>query len=297
MTVYTVITPVRNEEDHVRSLAAALAAQTSRPARWVITDNGSTDATGATARELAARYSWVTLLETGEQGELMRGGPIVRAFHAGLEHLDLEPDIVVKLDADITFEPDYFERLITEFENDERLGIASGTCYERDAEGIWRQRHGTGAGVWGANRAYRWDCLQSLLPLEERMGWDTLDLLKASIRGWDARVVVDLPFRHHRPEGVRDGGRGRAWATQGRAAHYMGYRFSYLLARTSYRALHDPAALALLTGYAAAWLRRAPRCADAELRAQLRHLQSWRNLPQRIRETRRPRATIRPSSD
>jgi poly-beta-1,6-N-acetyl-D-glucosamine synthase len=297
MTRYAVITPVRNEQDHVRSLAAALAAQTSSPARWVITDNGSTDATEATVRELAARYSWATLLDTGHQGELMRGGPIVRAFHAGIEHLDFEPDIVVKLDADITFEADYFERLLTEFEKDDRLGIASGSCYERDPEGTWRQRHGTGAGVWGANRAYRWECLRELLPLEERMGWDTLDLLKASVHGWRTKVVEELPFRHHRPEGVRDGSRMRAWASQGRAAHYMGYRFTYLLARTLYRALRDPAALALLAGYAAAALRREPFCSDAALRASVRQAQSWRQMPARIREARRPRAAMHPGAD
>lgn len=293
---YAVVTPVRNDEQHLRSLAQALEAQTVRPDQWVIADNGSSDGTPAVAKELASSSSWIAALEAGAQGDLMRGAPIVRAFHAGLERLDGEPDVLVKLDADISFEPDYFERLLDEFAADPSLGIASGSCYEQGTDGVWRQRHGTGAGVWGANRAYRWECLRSLLPLEERMGWDTLDLVKASIRGWETRVI-ELPFRHHRPEGVRDGRRTQAWANQGRAAHYMGYRFSYLLARTAYRALRDPSALALLAGYASAQFRREPRCPDRALRSSVRRSQRWRQLPTRIREARRPRAALGPGAE
>ena len=289
---YVVVTPVRNEAKSLPSLAEALAAQTEQPQRWIIADNGSTDSTRATALELGSRYPWAAAFDVATDGELMRGAPIVRAFHAALEELDSEPDVVVKLDADITFEADHFERLLAEFETNPALGIASGVCYERGDDGVWRQRHGTGAGVWGAARAYRWACLQAILPLEERMGWDTIDMIKASVRGWDARVVEDLPFRHHRPEGIRDGSRARSWAIQGRASHYMGYRFSYLLVRTLYRSLQDPSAVALLWGYLAAALRRQPTCADSDVRAYLRRAQSVRRLPLRIREARKPRASL-----
>ncbi len=150
----------------------------------------------------------------------------------------------------------------------------------------------TGAGVWGANRAYRWPCLRTILPLEERMGWDTIDLVKAMVHGWHARVFHELPYRHHRPEGERDGSRARTWATQGRAAHYMGYRLSYLLVRTLYRSLQEPAAVGLLWGYIDARLRRETTCSDADVRAFIRRSQSFRRLPLRIREARRPRTQL-----
>ena len=50
----------------------------------------------------------------------------------------------MKLDADITLDPDHFERLLAEFERNPRLGVASGTCYEIHADGKWRQRHVAG---------------------------------------------------------------------------------------------------------------------------------------------------------
>ena len=85
--------------------------------------------------------------------------------------------MVVKVDADIDFEPDFFERLIGRFEADARLGIASGTCYERE-NGEWVRRTKADTTVWGATRAYRADCLADLEALEPCMGWDGLDELQ-----------------------------------------------------------------------------------------------------------------------
>jgi glycosyltransferase involved in cell wall biosynthesis len=289
---YAVVTPVRNEAANLRTLADALAEQSLLPELWLIVDTGSTDGTSALVDELQAAYSWVRGLEERSPGAVTRGGPIVRAFHAGLRALDSDVDAVVKLDADITVEPDHFARLLEAFAADQRLGIAGGTCYERDTDGVWRQRHGTGPGVWGANRAYRRACLDEILPLEERMGWDTVDLIKATVRGWRTAVLDELPFRHHRVEGARDGKRTQTWAVQGRVSYFLGYRPSYVVLRTLYRALKEPAALALLRGYLDALLRREPRCADESVRRYVRHSQSLRELPARAAEARRPREEL-----
>ena len=123
-------------------------------------------------------------------------------------------------------------------------------------------------------------------PLEERLGWDGIDEFKANARGWSTRTQLDLPFHHHRPEGSRDGGMHRARITQGRTAHYMGYRPWYLATRSLWLALRDPSALALIWGYAGAALRGEPRCADPAVRAYVRSQQSPRNLPARAREAR-----------
>ena len=241
--------------------------------------------------ELARERPWVRL--TSSNGtSLERGAPIVRAFHSALTELEPLPDVVVKLDADISMDPEYFERLLDEFRHDPQLGIASGTCYERDSAGTWRQRHGTGPAVWGACRAYRRECLRDILPLEEHMGWDTLDLMKANLRGWSTKVVYELGFRHHRVEGERDGHRLRTSIIQGEGAYFMGYRPSYLAVRTLYRLPRNPAAIGLLIGYTRAAWAREPRCSDLELQAYVRREQSWRKLPVRAREALRPRAAL-----
>jgi glycosyltransferase involved in cell wall biosynthesis len=279
---YALVTPVRNEVDNLPVLAACLAAQTTPPQCWVIVDSGSFDGSVEVARRLEDEYDWVRSFAGPAAGKTMRGAPIVRAFLAGLAALDIPVDVVVKLDADVTMEPDYFERLVAAFQADDRLGIASGICCELEGE-AWVPSYGTRDHVWGASRAYRSTCLQQVLPLEERQGWDEIDAIRAHVLGWTTRTIFDLEFRHHRPEGARDGSR-RRWLDQGATAHYMGYRVSYLLLRTLFQAVRDPMALAMLWGYVAAALSRAPRWSDHEARALLRRQQRLSALPLRAAE-------------
>jgi glycosyltransferase involved in cell wall biosynthesis len=279
---YAVVTPVRNEADNLPRLAGCLARQTAHPVAWVIVDNGSTDDTRTIARRLERQHAWIRTLEVPGERDPERGRPIVRAFHAGIASFGDLPDVVVNLDADISFEPDFFARLLAEFSADPTLGIAGGTCHER-VRGMWRPRHVTGTTVWGATRTYRRSCLELVLPLDERLGWDGIDEFKANAAGWRT-ATFDVPFRHHRREGERDRGRRHARAAQGRTAHYMGYRPWYLGLRALFQAVRDPSALAMLWGYARAAAAGEPRCADDAVRGYVRNQQSLRRLPLRARE-------------
>jgi glycosyltransferase involved in cell wall biosynthesis len=280
---YAIISSVRNEADALPRLADSLRRQTRLPFRWVIVESGSQDATVQAADAITSECDWARLLVLPEAGPSQRGAPIVRALHAGIKAVDGEPDVVVNVDADVTMEADYFERLLDAFERDPALGIASGSAWEQ-RDGAWRPRFVTGGTVWGATRAYRWACLQDVLPLEARHGWDGIDQLKARARGWRTKTFTDLPFLHHRPEGSRDGSTWAHWFANGDTAYFMGYRPWYLLARMLYRLRHDRAAFGLVAGYAAAAVRRSPRLADPEARRVLRADQSPRALLRRRRE-------------
>jgi glycosyltransferase involved in cell wall biosynthesis len=280
---YALVTPARNEEANLGRLAGAIDRQTLKPEAWIVVDTGSTDGTVALVRELGRRMPSAQLISIGGTERPMRGAPIVRGFIAGMGALEHAPDVVVKLDADLSFEADYFERLMSAFNTDPHLGLASGICTELH-NGQWQPLYGTRSHVWGASRAYRWRCLQEVLPLEERRGWDEIDAIKAQIRGWRVRTLGDLVFRHHRPEGHRDGPSLKRWFRIGGEAHYMGYRFSYLVVRAFWRSLRDPRALVMVGGYVGAVIARQRRCPDTAVRAHLRKEQSMRRLPLRLRE-------------
>ncbi|HZT91496.1 MAG TPA: glycosyltransferase family A protein [Gaiellaceae bacterium] len=280
---YAVISPVREESANLQRLASCLAEQTMLPARWVIVDNGSSDDTPEVAAALARQYEWAESTTAAAAPTAGPGAPVVRAFHTGLALLPEEHDIIVKQDADTSMASDYFERVLTAFAADDRLGIAGGSCYE-ERDGRWVEINVTGDHVRGASRFYRRECLDDVLPLEERLGWDGIDELKAAVRGWRTRIVRDAPFYHHRRVGQRDGASTARWRRQGVGAHYMGYRFTYLLLRTAHHALKNPAAVAMVSGYVGAALRRESRLADQDVRHYLREQQRLRRLPARWRE-------------
>jgi len=280
---YAVITAAKNEARNLPRLARSLVAQTVTPSTWVIVDDGSSDGTYETAVDLAEEHSWIHPLRLGTEGAPARGGPVVRAFHEGLEALDAECDVIVKLDADVSMDERYFEHLLDVFGSDPSLGMASGICYELEG-GEWTPRHVTASHVVGPARAYRRECLDEILPLEERMGWDGLDEVKANVLGWRTRNVPELAFHHHRIQGRRDGSRRRHWKNLGASAHYMGYRPSYLLVRAAFRGLKEPSAFAMVWGWASAALRREPQYADPRVREHIRARQTLRHLPERARE-------------
>ena len=295
---YSLVTPVRDESANLPRLAASVIGQTKLPSEWLIVDNGSRDSSRTIAAQLANSFEWIHALNIpAASGPIQRGLPSVRAFTRGLEMLRSHPDIIVQLDADVSFGRDYFERLVDAFVSDQSLGIASGSALEKGASGSWRRRHVTGASVWGASRAYRRDCLMDVMPLEERVGWDGIDEMKARARGWSTRTLVDVLFFHHRPEGARDGNRRAAWAARGRAAHFMGYRWWYLALRAMHHALRDPAALSMILSFSAAHARRRPRCSDPTVCRLVREDQKVSALPSRFREAMGRAATTadRPS--
>ncbi len=279
---YALVTPARNEAENLRRLGDCVLAQTVLPLTWVIVDNGSTDETPELASELATIEPWIVVVSAPGEAVPVRGGAVVRAFNAGLARVGERADVVVKLDADVSFERDHFERLLERFSGDPRLGIASSLCLE-ETDGSWRARYSTRSHVRGAVRAYRRGCLEDVLPLEERMGWDGIDEIKAAVRGWRTATLPEIVFFHHRTLGAREDARAK-WVRQGEMAHFMGYRLSYLILRALYRAVREPKALAMVWGYADAVRRGRPRYADSEVRDWLRREQSLRRLPRRARE-------------
>src|ERR1700682_616650 len=130
-TKYVIITPARDEEAYLRNTIESMVKQTILPTEWVIVNDGSTDRTGQIIDEYAARYPWIRAVHRTNRGFRKAGGGVVDAFNDGYRQVACtEWDYIVKLDGDLSFEPDYFERCFNHFANETRLGVGGGVmCY------------------------------------------------------------------------------------------------------------------------------------------------------------------------
>ena len=63
-----------------------MTAQTTKPVRWVIVSDGSTDGTDEIVKRYVAQHSWIELVRMPERRERDFSGK-VQAFYAGYERV------------------------------------------------------------------------------------------------------------------------------------------------------------------------------------------------------------------
>jgi poly-beta-1,6-N-acetyl-D-glucosamine synthase len=262
---YVVITPVRDEEEYLERTIRSVIGQTVRPAEWVIVDDGSTDRTGEIIDKYAGKYDWIRALHRVNRGFRQPGGGVVETFYDGYGSLvSRDWNFVVKLDGDLSFEPDYFEKILTRFLAKPKLGIAGGTLYHL-SNGLKRIERSPRFHVRGPTKVYRRECWEQIGGLWAAAGWDTVDEVKANMLGWKTMTIPDVHAIHNRPTGRADG----IWSDsvkRGLICYSVGYHPLFTLARCLYHVPNKPYALRSIGmgyGFMRAWLKSAPRIKEA----------------------------------
>jgi glycosyltransferase involved in cell wall biosynthesis len=213
------ITPVRNEADHLESVAASMAAQVHRPSCWVIVVNGSTDGTEAVADRIADKHpDWVVALSLDIPGQRSFRAK-AHAVMAGVE--DVEPDaydLIACVDGDVVLPPDYFAGVAAAFDADPMLGVCGGVYREPVGRNGRIGRHSAGhvPGPAQVLRAETFRAVGGYWPLEFG-GLDAAACYRARQLGWTTRALSELEFRHLRTMGTGGGvSRVRAEYLKGR---------------------------------------------------------------------------------
>jgi len=275
---YITITPARDEERFLPFLIESIAQQTIKPWRWIIIDDGSTDATAALADAAAQENPWIQVHHLARGRALKRGGASIVMRHLPREVWQ-DADFILRLDADISFGPAFVQSLMAEFERDPKLGIAGATLLERRGRALRHDRP-PAFHVRGATKMYTRACFEAIGGLEAGPGWDTIDETRAMMRRFRTRSFTHIKAIHHRPLGAADG-RWRVLVAGGRAAYHAGYSPLFLAARAARRGLSAPlglAAILMISGYAGAYMRGEPRTAEPDLVRFVRQQQMRRLL-------------------
>ena len=279
---YVLISPCRNEADFMRQTLETVIAQSVRPARWVIVDDGSTDATPRILAEYAARHDWITIVTRTDRGRRAVGPGVIEAFYAGYETIDPDAfDYICKLDLDLNLPPRYFEILMQRMEAQPRLATCSGKAYIHKGGALVNERHGDETSI-GASKFYRMRCFREIGGFVREVMWDGIDGHRCRMLGWTACSWDDpeLRFIHLRPMGSSQQGILTGRMRHGAGQYFMGTGFVYMLANAVNRVNEKPVllgSLAMLWGWLRSALQRKPRYGEPAFRRFLRRYQ-WRAL-------------------
>lgn len=287
---YVVVSPVKDEEKSIEITIRAVLNQTMRPIRWTIVDDGSSDQTASIVERYAAVHDWIQLLRLPPHGGRNLGWAEIRAFASGYEIVkSVEHDFLVKLDGDLDFAPDYFEQIFMRFCEEDRLGIASGDCLERTGD-EWLRSSGPSYHAVGASKVIRRKCFEDIGGFVLHRGWDTVDEIRAQVKGWKTGHFEHVKFYHLRKEGAACGALSTG-ILHGEVYYWTGGGGLFLLLKVLHRSVmvrpYLLGGLALLWGYVRLWVARKKRIVSDEeakfytkmlnerIREQLRRALKW----------------------
>jgi glycosyltransferase involved in cell wall biosynthesis len=266
---YVLITPARNEEKLIEKVIQSVTSQTIPPSKWVIVNDGSTDATASIVSRYLGKYEWMELLNLSPNRERSFAAK-VHAFNAGFKRIeDLDYRVIGNLDSDVSFEEDYLEFLLGKFAQDAGLGVA-GTVFREDGYSSERDSFEGQNHVAGGCQLFRRRCFEQIggyIP-NKAGGIDWIAVTTARMMGWKTQSFREKYFFHYRSLGTAERSLLASTFSYGEKDYYLGGHPLWELFRVAYRATKKPylvGSIALFSGYLSAFLRRMERPISKEL--------------------------------
>jgi biofilm PGA synthesis N-glycosyltransferase PgaC len=296
---YVIISPARNEAQFIELTLKSVVAQTLLPSRWVIVSDGSTDDTDNIVSKYAARYPWIELLRMPERKERDFAGK-VHAFNAGRERVkELNYEVIVSLDADISFDADYFSFLLGKLSADPSLGLV-GTPFQEMSGETYDYRFVSIEHVSGACQVFRRECFEAIggyLPVKGG-SIDHIAVICARMKSWKTRTFTEKLCQHHRKMGTAQRGVLTSRYKLGIKDYAVGNHPLWELFRTFRQMMVTPfifGGLALGIGYFWALLRGVKRPVSRDLidfhrREQMQRLKKFFRIGSPLSSETLPRA-------
>ena len=277
---YALATAAYNEEKLIGSVIQSIVAQTVKPEKWVIVNDGSTDRTAEIVKGYADKYPFIELYTITEEHPRDLTAQ-VHAINRGFSRLkDLPCEFIGNLDADVTLEPTYFESLWRDLARIPASVLAGGFIYE-ESQGEFRSRKSNvTSSVAHAVQLFRRECLQELGGYRPFTwaGADWYAEVSLRMKGWNVHSIPDLRAFHHRPTGKGFGLYKYAFRG-GKMDFYMGTHPLFEIVKMTRRLVDKPyvvAAAVRFSGFLSGYWKREPRQVPQEFMAYLRKEQMAR---------------------
>lgn len=280
LPTYVIVTPARNEAQFIECTLKSVIAQSVRPLRWVIVSDGSTDGTDEIVARYIADNPWIELVRMAERAERNFAGKVL-AFNAGYARVKgLDYQAIVSLDADISFDSDYFEFLLKKLVDDPLLGL-TGTPFQELSGRMYDYRFVSVEHVSGACQVFRRECFESIggyIPVKGG-SIDHIAVIASRMKGWKTRTWAEKVCLHHREIGTAQRNVLGSRFKYGIKDYVIGNHPVWELFRSVRQMMLPPVCvggLALGAGYLWAMLRHVDRPVPQELISFHRHEQMER---------------------
>ncbi len=197
---YILLTAARDEEDYIEKCLRSVLNQTVLPREWVIVDDASRDATYKIVELFARKAPFINLLSV-KNASVRNFGSKALAINFAYENLRTKNhEYVGVLDADVSFQPDYYEKVFLEFGNNPELGIGGGREIDF-SNGMYIPT--SNSRLWsvsGPVQLFRRQCFEQIggymqLP---RGGVDAVAEVMARMNGWRVQTFENVEYLHHR---------------------------------------------------------------------------------------------------
>lgn len=270
LPAYVIVTPARNEGRFIEQTIQSVLAQTVLPLKWVIVSDGSTDETDAIVRKYSEQHAWIELVRMPERRERHFAGKVY-AFNAGQDRVkNLPYQVIVSLDADITFDEEYFAFLLEKLATDPGLGLVGTPFRDTGTNGTYDYRFVSIEHVSGACQVFRRECFEAIggyIPIKGG-AIDNVAVIMVRMKGWKTRTFTDKICLHHREMGTAQTGFMGARFKAGTKDYAIGNHPAWELFRSVYQMANKPfllGGLALGAGYFWSLVRRQKRPVSQEL--------------------------------
>lgn len=202
-TRYALITAACNEEDFIEKTITSVISQTVQPIIWFIVINATTDRTLEIANTYSRKHNWIKAIELTHLSTRHFENKANAINHAYKLLSDYNFDFLITLDADVSFENDYFEFLIDKLDQNENMGLA-GTPFVENGFHSFYDSHVDINHVHGACQCFRRQCFDQIGGYKpSQMGAeDWLATRTAQMHGWETKSFTEKTLFHHRKMGT-----------------------------------------------------------------------------------------------
>ena len=257
---YILLTAARNEEGFIENTIKSVIAQTLLPLKWIIVSDQSTDNTDNIVSKYAEDSSFLELLRI--DGSKKRNfASKVFAIQTAYEKIkDLDFDFIGILDADITMSEDYYEKIISKFVKNEKLGLAGGGFININEGKEFKMPYHPYS-VRGAVQLFRRKCYEEiggLIPLRWG-GEDGIACVAVRMKGWDVQTFEDLIVYHHRTTGSVGTNYVTKRIRDGKVEYSLGYIPSFQFIKAFKRWREKPVIFGIFFRLAGYWMLKLKR--------------------------------------